>query len=175
MQLSNVDLPKGSLIEKAFHRIDYADAYACTFRSNKNITVNDTVLAFFQSGPKWVDALFTLRNSIVKLFGLKTSANNNRSELLKNFKVEPGNGIGLFKVFAKTDSEALLGEDDSHLNFRISFHLENRNDNFYNFTLSTAVLMNSWFGKVYFLPVRPFHRFIVPTMMKGIVDRLTTN
>ena len=41
-------------------------------------------------------------------------------------------------------------------------------------TISTTVEFNNWFGRLYFLPVRPFHKIIVPTMLKGIIKELET-
>jgi len=48
-----------------------------------------------------------------------------------------------------------------------------------NLIISTTVKYNNWFGKIYFLPVKPFHKRIVPTMLKGIIKEIeketTTN
>ena len=41
-----------------------------------------------------------------------------------------------------------------------------------NLTISTTVEYNNWFGKLYFFPVRPFHKLIVPAMLKGIIKKL---
>jgi hypothetical protein len=37
--------------------------------------------------------------------------------------------------------------------------------------VSTVVRFNHWFERVYFLPVRPFHRLIVPAMMRSGLRR----
>lgn len=91
---------------------------------------------------------------------------------LQDSDFEAGKSLGLFKIFGKQDSELLSGEDDRHLNFRVSFYLErlNRSEPFqYNFILSTTVLFNGPMGRIYFFPVKPFHRFIVPAMMKRVL------
>ncbi len=41
-------------------------------------------------------------------------------------------------------------------------------------TISTTVQFNNHFGKLYFLLVRPFHRLIVPAMLKGIIRQIET-
>ena len=68
----------------------------------------------------------------------------------------------------------ILGEDDKHLNFRISLLTENLNTEQIKkeVTISTTVEFNNWFGKIYFLPVRPFHKLIVPRMLKAIIKEL---
>ncbi len=77
-------------------------------------------------------------------------------------------------MFNRTDKEVILGEDDKHLNFRVSLFLDHQiNDpNKKHLTVSTTVEFNNWFGRIYFLPVRPFHKLIVPTMLKGIIKHL---
>ena len=84
--------------------------------------------------------------------------------------------LGLFRVFHRTDNEVILGEDDKHLNFRISLYKEDTPDSegSKHLTLSTTVVFNNWFGKLYFLPVKPFHKLIVPKMLKGIIRQIET-
>lgn len=109
------------------------------------------------------------------MLGLKTAGEpSGRDKELEAFKCEPGEQIGLFKVFDKTDTEVVLGEDDKHLDFRVSLFLEQQDPNFpgKHLTISTTVRFNNWFGKVYFIPVRPFHKLIVPVMLKGILHKL---
>ncbi len=77
-------------------------------------------------------------------------------------------------MFARTENEVILGEDDKHLNFRVSLFLEQQQNNPQkkDLTISTTVEFNNWFGRLYFIPVRPFHKLIVPTMLKGIIKEL---
>ncbi|MDD4992804.1 MAG: DUF2867 domain-containing protein [Paludibacter sp.] len=131
--------------------------------------------AFFSSGPRWIDKLFILRNKIVAAFGLKTSENEtSRQNQVDNFNCEPGEHLGLFTVFNKTENEVILGANDKHLNFRVSLFLDNTKSGTEqrNLTISTTVEFNNWFGRLYFLPVRTFHRLIVPTILKGIILKL---
>jgi hypothetical protein len=79
-------------------------------------------------------------------------------------------------VFHKTDHEIILGEDDKHLDFRVSLYLdENTETNQKQLTISTLVKFNNIFGKLYFMPVLPFHKLIVPTMLKGIIKQIHAN
>jgi len=143
-------------------------------KDNK-IRSEDIGRAFFKSAPKWSEDLFEFRNRVVSVFGLKTSGNtNNRKELVDNFNFEPNEKLGLFKVFDKTENEIILGEDDKHLNFRISLLKESIHDatDKKMLTISTIVKFNNWSGRLYFLPVKPFHRLIVPKMLTGIIDQI---
>jgi hypothetical protein len=163
-------LPENSIIRNALQEIHYKDCFEIAFKSKNRITVDDIFIAFFQSAPKWLEKLMAFRNRLVGLFGLKAPAPDKKE--LENFKVEVGNGIGLFKIIDKSDKEILVGEDDKHLNFRVSFFLEqdNLSSNYsYSFIFSTTVFFSHWSGKVYFFFVKPFHRIIVPVMAKSIV------
>ena len=77
-------------------------------------------------------------------------------------------------MFSKTENEVVLGEDDKHLNFRVSLFLKQQTQepSKKDLTVSTTVHYNNWFGRLYFLPVRPFHKLIVPVMLKSIMKEL---
>jgi hypothetical protein len=176
MRIVKTTLPNNSILNTSHKKYDYVDSFQGILNDiENNITSVDIGKAFFSSGPKWVGKLFNLRNKIVSVFGLKTSGNIvDRQQQLENFKCEPGEQLGLFKVFNKTGYEVILGEDDKHLNFRVSLFLDNSKTDKTkkDLTISTTVEFNNWFGRLYFLPVRPFHKFIVPTMLKGIIKEL---
>ncbi|CAN5258948.1 hypothetical protein BH11BAC5_BH11BAC5_50010 [soil metagenome] len=53
---------------------DYVDSFQGEFfDNNQNIGLNDFANCFFTNSPKWVGILFSFRNNIVRIFGLKTS------------------------------------------------------------------------------------------------------
>lgn len=176
MRIVKTTLPNNSILNASHKEYGYVDSFQGELNDSDNkFNSADIGKAFFSSGPKWVGKLFTLRNKIVSIFGLKTSGDiSNREKQLENFNCEPGEKLGLFKVFAKTENEIVIGEDDKHLNFRVSLFLEQKTKESTkkDLTISTLVEFNNWFGHLYFLPVRPFHKLIVPTMLKGIIKEL---
>ncbi len=164
MKITKSNLPETSLLKNIPH--DYVDSYAVTLNA-KDLTIEQVGKAFFTSGPAWVEVLFMLRNRAVSLFGLKTSGA--REAVIRNFKCEVGESVGLFKIFDKNACEIILGEDDKHLDFRVSLFLDKQNN---MLTVSTIVKIHNWMGRLYFLPVKPFHKMIVPTMVREMVTRL---
>jgi hypothetical protein len=176
MKIFKTTLPNNSILYTSYKKFDYVDSFRGLLNDNENkITSSHLGKAFFSSGPKWVEKLFALRNKIVSIFGLKTPGDiTNREKQIENFKCEPGEQLGLFKVFAKTENEVILGEDDKHLNFRVSLLLNQQTNETKkkNLIVSTTVEFNNWFGRLYFLPVRPFHKLIVPSMLKGMIKEL---
>lgn len=175
VKIQKTTLPQESVLttEKEFN---FIDGYKADFNDETNeIDIQKIGKLFFSASPKWIDKLFGLRNKIVKLFGLKVAGNTSeREKQLENFKCEPNEQIGLFKVFHKSNSEIILGQDDKHLDFRVSLFLQQKelNTTKKQLTISTSVKFNNRFGKLYFIPVRPFHKFIVPTMLKGIMKNI---
>ncbi len=176
MKVLKTTLPTKSVLANNQNRFDYVDSFeGIYFDKNNNITSKIIGKAFFVSAPSWVDKLFALRNKIVGLWGLKTSGQTeNRQELLNKFQCEPNERLGLFKVFDRTENEVILGEDDKHLNFRVSLFIDQKNENRTNkkLIISTIVTFNNWFGRLYFLPVWPFHKLIVPIMLKEIIKNI---
>ena len=176
MIITKTEIPENSLLNTHNMTYDYIDSFQGQFVDKfQKIEITQIGKSFFSSGPKWIDKLFTFRNNLVGLFGLKTSGKiSDRQKMLDNFKGEKGERIGLFKVFDKTDDEIILGEDDKHLNFRVSLFIDKQNENKTDkkLIISTTVKFNNWFGRLYFLPVRPFHKLIVPTILKGIIKNI---
>lgn len=174
--MTKTSLPPQSILAIHANKYDYVDSFQGFINDDKNeLTSADVGKAFFTSGPKWVGKLFVVRNKIVSVFGLKTSGNiGDRQQQLDNFNCEKGDRLGLFKVFDRTENEVILGEDDKHLNFRISLFLNKAQigSSTRALTISTTVEFNNWMGRLYFLPVRPFHKLIVPSMLRGIIKKL---
>lgn len=179
MQIEKTTLPDNSILNSSEKHYDYVDSFKGVINEiDYKFTSFDIGKAFFSSGPRWIGRLFALRNKLVSIIGLKTSGDIiNREKQLKNFKCEPGEQLGLFKVFARTENEVILGEDDKHLNFRVSLFLSQYTieKNKKILIISTTVEFNNWFGRLYFLPVRSFHRLIVPSMLKGMINELEKN
>lgn len=171
MKTNNFNIPENSILNSFSQKYNYVDSYSGYIRSNF-YSIEDIGKAFFTSAPTWVDKLFEFRNKLVSFWGLKTSGNvSNRSQLLQDFRCEPGEQLGLFKVYSKTPHEVIFGQDDKHLDFRVSL-LKTDNNILY---LTTVVQFHNWFGKFYFIPVKFFHKLISPIMLKSIINKLEIN
>lgn len=165
-------------ILKAENGYQFIDSYKGRFSDPEDATeIQQIGKLFFSAGPKWLDRLFAFRNRMVKFFGLKVPGKvAERKRQLQNFRCVPGERIGLFKVIQRTEKEVVLGEDDKHLDFRVSLLLQKNKEHSDERELSISTLVkfhNSW-GKLYFIPVRPFHRLIVLAMLNGIIRELNT-
>ncbi|GAA4276170.1 DUF2867 domain-containing protein [Aquimarina mytili] len=166
MKIKKIAFPQNSLLIGTSY--DYTDSYCGNLNAGHIITSDEVGKAFFSSSPKWIGILLMLRNKLVSIFGLKTG---DSSKKIHNYRFEKGDRIGLFKVFDKNIDELLLGEDDKHLDFRVSLLLEPQSQH-KRLIISTTVIFNNWFGKLYFLPVKQFHKLIVRNMLKQTLKEL---
>ncbi|MEG1699932.1 MAG: DUF2867 domain-containing protein [Alistipes sp.] len=143
---------------------DYCDRFEEVISDSGNrIGIADVGGMFADPGPKWVSALMALRNRIVGCFGLKADA-------------VPADGkprVGVFEVLGQTDQTMILGEDDKHLDFRIQLSLtHDGGGDRKRVTVTTLVRYHNRLGHIYFFFVRPFHRMIVPAVMKRRLRQL---
>ena len=171
MKIRKTAFPEASVLSGDKKSFDYTDSFKGEIASG-NISSSEMGKAFFTSGPRWGKKMFAFRNKMVRLFGLKTGNENGKIPEFKDMACEVGDQIGLFKIFYKTGNEIVLGEDDKHLDFRVSllYSKESGHQNF--LTVSTTVKYHNRLGKLYFLPVRPFHKLIVPAMLKKMITNL---
>ncbi|MBK8802168.1 MAG: DUF2867 domain-containing protein [Fibrobacteres bacterium] len=167
--MTGSDLPAASALNQSSTNFDYVDSFHAEF-TDKRDSIDIFVLGemFAQPGPKWFEALLAIRNKIASRFSLKTSAKPSETRTLGRRNWEIGEQVGIFRVFGKHRNELVLGENDRHLNFRVSLLLsEDTTDPTRKFyTVSTAVEFNNRLGRWYFAIVKPFHRLIVPLMIK---------
>lgn len=118
--------------------------------------------AFAHAAPPWVNTLMRLRNGLVAPFGLKTGR---LAEASPPYAV--GQRIGLFRVFHLDPVEAILGEDDGHLDFRISMLCHDG-----KLWGCTLVRPHNRFGRLYLALITPWHHLIAGTMFRRMAARL---
>lgn len=174
MQIRKTTLPASSILNITMQNCDYSDSFAGSFQDTENkITPEIVARAFFSTAPNWVQHLFALRNALVKFLGLKTADDvTDRQAFLDNCKFEKGDQLGLFQVFDKNENEIIFGENDKHLDFRVSLFIQKNDTTNRTLIISTTVVFHNWLGRAYFMPVKPFHNLIVPIMLKAILERI---
>ncbi len=165
--VESVAVPVDGLLAGALPRVDYADAYRATLEGTPAPSLDELARALLGTAPGWVEALMRLRNTVVRPFGLKTGPVKSADPAT----LAPGARVGIFCVLARREGELLLGEDDRHLDFRVSLRIEEHAGKTC-VVLTTVVCFHNWFGRAYFVPVAPMHRLIVPAMITSGLDAL---
>lgn len=138
-------------------KIDFADTFSTTNHINN---IEEVTNLIFNTTPRWINSLFTIRNKIVRLFGLKNKVPDDYNE---NFEI--GGYVKFFKIFSISDNEVTIGADDTHLNFRAL--IKNDKSDSFNIKVTTLVEYNNYKGKIYMGIIKPFHRQIVKRMLRN--------
>ncbi len=106
--------------------------------------------------PRWIEWLIALRNLLVTPFGLKTSGAT--EGVARDM-------IGIFPVVSETPERLVAGFNDKHLDFRLVVDVAPEGPA-RSITATTLVLTHNWLGRTYLAVILPFHRLIVPAMLR---------
>jgi hypothetical protein len=148
----NKGIPENSMIAEDMECIDFFDSYSIRNIADRSIEEMKSKLFAL---PGWISFLLTVRQKlIVEPFGLSTGKHE-------------------VPILFKNENEIVVGEDDKHLYFRISVLKKNIPDA--EVFLSTAVRFNNFWGKLYFTFVKPFHKQVVKSMLKGLDELNSTD
>lgn len=135
--------------------------FADTFRiatDDAALNARQAAERMFNRQPQWIAALMRLRNAIVAPFGLKTPSHT---------KTITANSIGIFPVITETPERVVAGFDDKHLDFRVIVDVSGTAPG-RQVTATTLVKTHNLLGRTYLTAIMPFHRIIVPAMLRQI-------
>ena len=158
-----VEIPAESAIARFYERTNLADAYSVNMPAG-SITNPELLARFiFSQQATWIKSLMKIRDALVAGLGLKTSA-----QLMAPDTHRQAERVGIFKIYNTTEREIILGEDDTHLDFRLSVlcsatpgHTDER-----RLVLSTVVHCHNRLGRAYIFLIAPFHRAIVQSCLR---------
>jgi Protein of unknown function (DUF2867) len=157
-----IPIPLDARVNGFYAITQLADAYAINLPTDAVLEPEVLARFMFESQPVWAKQLMQLRDVLVSVFGLKTA---------KQLTASPANGsekrIAIFKIYESNAIEVFLGEDDSHLNFRISAQIRPATPTSApQFIVSSVVHCNNCLGRAYITVIAPFHRAIVKAAMR---------
>jgi len=102
-----------------------------------------------------------MRDAIVGLFGLKTAA------ALRSDTSPRTPRVGIFRIYETHADEVVLGEDDSHLDFRVAVSRSAAADGQPEvLTTVTVVHCHNLLGRTYIRVIAPFHRKVVRSALE---------
>lgn len=158
-----VALPHESTIARAYKCTNLADAYSVELPLGTSTSPELLARFIFSQQPPWINGLMTVRDVLVAGFGLKTAKH------LKSLGAESrASRVGIFKIYSRSETEIVLGEDDKHLDFRISVLCSNQAalSGKRRLVLSTVVHCHNRLGRMYILLIAPFHRLVVQSSLR---------
>ncbi|MBC7499532.1 MAG: DUF2867 domain-containing protein [Herminiimonas sp.] len=154
----SVAIPPRSGIAHIYKSLNLSDAFSICLPPGA--CGNPEVLARFilSHQPAWISWLMKIRDMMVLGFGLKTA-----TQLATLAADGNTDRMGIFKIYSRNEMEIIVGEDDKHLNFRISILCltgttpkSNR-----RVVVSTVVHCHNRLGRAYIFVIAPFHRMVV--------------
>jgi hypothetical protein len=164
-------IPEKCLISGIYAKYDYADCFNIEFFNRREIKLEEIAKKFIWDNPKWVLLLSNIRDKIVGVFGLKTAKDLDIKKEPEELVIQKNKRLGFFNVIDNNEQEILMGEDDIHLNFKLSIILINDAGN-YTLRVTTVVEFNNILGNIYFFFIKPFHRLIVKNGIKRLLNNL---
>jgi hypothetical protein len=135
----------------------FVDAYSVS-TDDAALDARNAAERMLSRSPRWIDALLTLRNCLVAPFGLKTRAPTGAGT---------SETIGIFPVVSETPNRLVAGFNDRHLDFRVVVDVVGA-DGSRHVTATTLVLTHNLLGRTYLATILPFHRLIVPAMLRQV-------
>lgn len=164
MKIKKTGIPEASRLRQ-FFPADYTDAFELTADYDIEASPDDVLVGFLVDMPKWVNALFKLRNFLVKFVGLQGSNGESAEEFEK--RIRTGGSYHFAEIPEKTPDETVIIMRDKHLDAYLSV-LKNNNR---SITVNTLVHYNNRLGKIYFFFIRPFHGIVIKTGIKRAVKK----
>jgi hypothetical protein len=160
---TQVPLPAHSGVAQVYRTVHLADAFAIALPPDTSIDPQVLARFIFAHQPAWIGKLTKLRDMIVAGFGLKTT--RELASLGNNAKAQR---VGIFKIYSTSKNEIVVGEDDKHLDFRVSVLCSGETDatSGRQLTLSTVVHCHNLLGHAYLFVIAPFHRAVVRASLR---------
>jgi hypothetical protein len=141
---------------------DWADCYELQVQES-DITAVVAARTMFGKFPFWVRSLLRLRDTVVGVFGLKST---------RHHASHTAETIGFFPIVSKSENQVVLGFDDKHLDFRIVIDVRDDGQGRQLIDTITLVKRKILLGRIYIAVITPFHRLIVKTMLTDFGKRM---
>jgi len=167
-RVTPVTLPAASGVTQVYQVPHLADAYSIPLPAG---TISDPELLarfiFSQQAP-WIAGMMKIRDALVAGFGLKTSGQLKRAD-----DTNRSGRVGIFRIYSKDVREIILGEDDSHLDFRLSVLYQAPASAIASpqLIVTTVVHCHNLLGRAYIFVIAPFHRLVVRASLSRAARR----
>lgn len=162
--VTSAPLPQESAIAKAYASMNLADAYSIELPTGTSTNPELLARFIFAHQATWIGRLMSVRDALVAGFGLKTAKH------LASLEAESGAGrLGIFKIYSTSPTEVVIGEDDKHLDFRLSVLCSGQSSPGAKrrLILSTVVHCHNRLGRLYIFLIAPFHRLVVQSSLRS--------
>lgn len=162
--VTSVPMPAQATVAHTYALMDLSDSYSIQLPSGTSTDPELLARFLFSQQPAWIGGLLKMRDALVAGFGLKTSRH-----LESLGQHDQTNRLGIFKIYGKSSREIVLGEDDKHLDFRLSVLCASPTSTQEErcLILTTVVHCHHRFGRIYIFLIAPFHRMVVQASLRS--------
>lgn len=161
--------PSNSRIAARLAGASFHDAWRMV-SSDVELSALDQFLVAVRRTPRWIELAMTARNRVGRIVGLKdlgTLAGVAADKPASAY--QPGDRVGIFTVIENNFDEALIGDEDKHLNVVLGIHRAlHPHGKQVDVTVTTVVHVKNMLGRIYMLPVKPMHRLIAPAVLNAV-------
>lgn len=168
MPVMECDVPLTSLLDR--HMVEHAyfrDAF-CAPASRVDADIASVFHAIFSHHPLWMKLLLIVRNALASLAGLKAPSPSEILETQVKHDYAVGDTIGVWPIFAMSETEIVAGRDNKHLDFRVSV-MKQSGTGGDRVIVTTICAIHNLAGKVYLFFVVPFHKRGVRMLLANAV------
>ena len=158
--------PCESTIAAWYSGADSVDSYSIRLVAGRRPGMRSIAEAAFANPPLWYRTLLVIRDGAMSAFGVKSPSQMGR-------EVSPERRVGFMPVQEISTDEIVLGGNDRHLDFRLSF-LRRRSDDGDQIIATTVVRCHNPMGRVYIRVILPFHHLVVQSMMARLAGSSLT-
>ncbi|QWF18483.1 DUF2867 domain-containing protein [Lysobacter capsici] len=161
-RVTDVVPPPHSRVAGVYPSMDLYDAYSIELPDQASGDPETLARFVFARSPAWIGGLMRVRDALVAGLGLKTARR------LHRLGANGGERVGMFRIYERQPLEIVLGEDDKHLDFKLSVLCQPPGEAVARRRLivSTAVHCHNRLGRAYIAAIAPFHRLIVRSCLR---------
>ncbi|MFO1110720.1 MAG: DUF2867 domain-containing protein [Bradyrhizobium sp.] len=152
-QVRRTTPPPESVVAGWYEKASLLESFSVDLSSSKQSSIRVLAIQTVGNSPTWFKVLNAVRDAMVKPFGVKTSGEV-RASRAENERVD------FFPVQWEGNDEIVLGEDDRHLDFRLSL-LRRDSPTGTQLIATTVVHSHNAFGLTYLNLIRPFHYLVI--------------
>ncbi|PJI55468.1 hypothetical protein CTI14_04515 [Methylobacterium radiotolerans] len=153
--------PAECAVASRYPGADLVDAFAVTLPGRGRMTCQGWLKRRSPNPAPWITAAMALRDAAVRLFGVRTSG-----AMRARLKADGRDRIDFFPVLSRSEREIVLGEDDRHLDFRLSLLLSQRPDGREDLVATTVVRCRNRLGHAYLAAIMPGHILVVRSALR---------
>ena len=168
MAIVKCEIPPLSILDR--RTIDgayFRDSYRAPL-SRPDASVVDIFFGVFAHHPLWMKAILIVRNRIASWCGLDAPSASEIMKVENKGRYGVGDTIGVWPIYALSDTELVAGRDNKHLDFRLSV-LKLKEGDATSVVVSTICTVHNVFGRIYLFFIVPFHRTGVQSLLANAV------